>query len=219
MPKAIVSGDFYWQANTGDRFLIAASDCTGHGVSGAFMSLIGSTLLNKIVLDKGIVEPDVILSEIDKEISVSLKQGTNEVRDGMETALCSFDLKNMKLYFAGAKRPMWVFHKNGNAYEFEELSASKFPIGGFAEVKEKFFKTYEVQLKRGDILYMFTDGITDQFDMENKKRISTKRVREFINGIVHLSFEEQKSSIHSFISDWKQHSKQTDDILLVALRM
>lgn len=219
LPKDIVSGDFYWHALKSNRFLIAACDCTGHGVPGAFMSLIGSTLLNKIVLDKGIVQPEMILSEIDSEISISLKQESNEVRDGMETAVCSFDFGSNKLHYAGAKRPLWVFVKTHEKYKLNEYSANKFPIGGFADVKEKAFTAHEIPIAKGDTIYMFSDGIIDQFDNANKKRLSTKRVREFLSSIVHLSFKEQQTEISNFFNSWKQDTKQTDDVLVIGIRI
>lgn len=218
VPKDIVSGDFYWYTSINNHFLVAACDCTGHGVPGAFMSLIGSTALNKIVIDKGKLNPETVLKEMDSEISTTLKQDSNEVRDGMETGICSYNLSTNKLYFAGAKRPLWVFSKSTDAYKLKEIVANKFSIGGFAESTDKIFTGHEIEVQKGDVVYMFSDGIIDQFDANNKKRIGTKRVREFISSIVHLPLNEQKLALEDFLITWRGQTAQTDDVLVIGIR-
>lgn len=218
VPKDIVSGNFYWHTIVNTHFLVSACDCTGHGVPGAFMSLIGSTVLNKIVIDKGKLNPEIILKEMDSEISTILKQDSNEVRDGMETGICSYDLTKKKLFYAGAKRPLWVFSKNNNAYELKEIAANKYSIGGFAESTDKIFIGHEIEINKGDTVYMFSDGIIDQFDGNNKKRIGTKRVREFMVNIVNLPLIDQKQALEDFVVNWRGQTPQTDDILVIGIR-
>jgi serine phosphatase RsbU (regulator of sigma subunit) len=217
-PKDIVSGDFYWYAERDNKFLVAAFDCTGHGVPGAFMSMIGTTLLNKIVLDQGELGPANILSEMDKEVSKSLRQIDSEVNDGMEAGLCCIDFKAKELVYSGAKRPLLLFRKIGNGYELEEYKASKFPIGGFADITDKSFTQHAITLKMGDMLYLFSDGIVDQFDSGNTKRISSKKVKELLRIMASLPINEQAIQLEKYIAEWKGSTKQTDDILVLGIR-
>jgi serine phosphatase RsbU (regulator of sigma subunit) len=217
-PKDIVSGDFYWFAEKNNRFLLAAFDCTGHGVPGAFMSMIGTTLLNKIVFDNNENDPSKILLEMDKEISKSLRQENSEVNDGMEAGLCSIDLNAKEVLYSGAKRALFHFKKTIAGYSLEEYKADKFPIGGFADVKNKQFTTHQITGTSGDMIYMFSDGIIDQFN-DQRKRISTKGLRELLSTIVHLDVNEQWDYIDAFLLDWKGATKQTDDILLLGIRL
>lgn len=217
-PKDIVSGDFYWIAEKDKRLMVAACDCTGHGVPGAFMSMIGSTLLNKIVFDKGEADPAIIMREMDTEVSGLLHQESNEVNDGMESGLCSIHVENGEVLYAGAKRPLFLYRKKENGYELEEFKADKFPIGGFAEIKDKQFKTNRILTREGDMLYMFSDGVIDQFSPKNR-RIGTKQVRELLSKAAAMGIEEQKAFLEQFIDKWRGTVEQTDDILLLGFRL
>ena len=218
-PKDIVSGDFYWISEKDNRFLFAACDCTGHGVPGAFMSMIGTTLLNKIVYDNNESQTDKIISELDKEILKSLHQKNNSVTDGMEAALCSIDFETSKVEFTGAKRPLYLFRKQTNDYNLEEFKADKYPIGGFAEILDKTFTLNQIQAAKGDMIYMFSDGLIDQFGGANIRRIGSTRVRELLANVVKLPLEEQWKQIDDYINSWKGTTKQTDDILILGIKL
>ena len=218
-PKDIVSGDFYWYATKDNRLLIAACDCTGHGVPGAFMSMIGTTLLNKIVFDKGTVDPESILLDMDKEITKSLKQENNELKDGMEAGLCSIDFSVPEVLFAGAKRPLWIFRNNGSGYSLLEIKGDKFPIGGYDAVVTKTYRLNKVPLQKGDMLYLFSDGVTDQFRHHDNKRLSTKRLRDFLSEQAGNSLSEQHKAITRLMEEWQGDGKQIDDMLLVGIRI
>jgi len=215
-PRDIVSGDFYWFSHKNGRSIIAAVDCTGHGVPGAFMSMIGNTLLNQIVNEKGITDPAQILNSLNEEINASLKQTQqdSDSRDGMDVAICSFDTAKSEVQYAGANRPMY-FVKNGI---LEETKANKFPIGGLDYDVPKVFTTHTFQLEKEHTIYIATDGFADQFSPDDKK-LMTKKFKETLVSINQKSMEEQKDYLDSFIDEWKGNMEQTDDILVIGVRV
>jgi serine phosphatase RsbU (regulator of sigma subunit) len=230
-PKNIVSGDFYWFSQKGGKTIIASIDCTGHGVPGAFMSVIGSTLLNQIVNEKGITDPAEILDLLDKGVNYSLRQSQtgSESRDGMDAAICCFDFstpdgkkkkvqwevdKELNLHYAGANRPLYYI-KNNN---LEEIKADKFSIGGFDYNNLKKFTTHTFQLEKNDSLYVSTDGFGDQFGQNNKK-LKTKKFKEILLSIQDKSMQEQKVFLDSFIENWRENLEQTDDIQVIGIRV
>jgi len=217
-PKDIVSGDFYWIAARQDKYLFAACDCTGHGVPGAFMSMIGITLFNKIVFDNNESDPARIITEMDHEISKSLRQENTGVTDGMEAGLCSIDFNERRVEFCGAKRPLYVFRKTGTGYELEEHKPDKYPIGGIIDLVTKSFTLKRIQAQPGDMIYMFSDGLVDQFGDDGRGRIGSKRVRELLHKTAALPISEQRDVIDAYVMGWKGERHQTDDILLLGIR-
>lgn len=218
-PRDIVSGDFYWIAEKEKDVLFGVFDCTGHGVPGAFMSMIGTTLLNKIVFDKNETSPEKIIFEMDIEVSKSLRQENSEVNDGMEGAICKVDFEKGNVYYTGAKRPLYLFRNNLGAYTLEEFKADKFPIGGYADIKNKKFTLNKITVGKGDILYMFSDGIIDQFNTTATKRIGSKQLKQLLLSIAHLPLNEQSFQLNSFIETWQGQTHQTDDILIFGIRI
>jgi len=231
-PKNIVSGDFYWFSQKNKKKIIASIDCTGHGVPGAFMSVIGSTLLNQIVNEKGITDPAEILDLLNKGVNQSLHQTQtgSESRDGMDAAVCSFEsysnpsLSNgdmnkngdevMSLQYAGANRPLY-YMKNNN---LEEIKADKFPIGGLDYNDLKKFTTHTFQIKKNETIYISTDGFADQFGQNNKK-LKTRKFKEILLSIQDKPMQEQKMYLDSFIENWRENLEQTDDILVIGIRI
>jgi len=215
-PRDIVSGDFYWFSYKDGKSIIAAVDCTGHGVPGAFMSMIGNTLLNEIVNEKGITEPGPILHRLNEEVNRSLKQTRqdSESRDGMDVAICSFDFSKMELQYAGANRPLYYI-KSG---QLEEFKADKFPIGGLDYDVPKKFNTRTFQLSKGDTIYTSTDGFADQFSPDDKK-LMTKRFKELLVSIHDKPVEEQKTFLDTYIENWRGTMEQTDDILVIGVKV
>lgn len=221
-PRDIVSGDFYWYGLKNNKFIVAVCDCTGHGVPGAFMSLIGGSILNKIVFDRGITEPSQILFELDNEVVSSINKNNRNVNDGMEMGLICFDFEERKLYFAGARRPLVYFNRNtNNQMQLNEIKGDIYPIGGLQGIFDstKEFTTKSIEIEKESMLYMFSDGITDQFNDGNKKRISTKRFKEFLSEIVEFPITEQEMLLNSFFSSWKGNNNQTDDVLVLGIRI
>jgi len=215
-PRDIVSGDFYWFSHKDGKSIIAAVDCTGHGVPGAFMSMIGNTLLNEIVNEKGITEPGPILHRLNEEVNRSLKQTRqdSESRDGMDVAICSYDFNKMELQYAGANRPLY-YVKQG---QLEEFKADKFPIGGLDYDVPKKFNTRTFQLSKGDTIYTSTDGFADQFSPDDKK-LMTKRFKELLVSIHDKPVEEQKAFLDNYIENWRGTMEQTDDILVIGVKV
>jgi len=214
-PKDIVSGDFYWAEKIDDKFLLATCDCTGHGVPGAFMSLLGISFLNEITKEKKIIRPDLIFNALRKNIIKALNPDENQTtgKDGMDAVLCSFDFSNMKLEFACANNPIWILRNN----EWLEFAADKFPIGMY--IHESPFNLQEIQLQKGDLIYTFTDGYADQFGGSKGKKLKNKSFKQLLQKIASQELVSQKESIEEHIDDWKGSLEQVDDILVIGIRI
>jgi serine phosphatase RsbU (regulator of sigma subunit) len=220
LPKDIVSGDFYWISNTAGTthpLILAVADCTGHGVPGAFMTVIGNNLLDQIINKDKIYSPVQILNELDNRLIQTLKQQgieTDNVNDGMDIALVKLDWQHRKAVFAGAKRPLWIF-ENGQA-EVTEYKGSKYPIGS-SQFENKEFSEIEIDLHQGDLIYSFTDGYADQFGAQGKYKIG--QFRQLLTEIKDKDFAEQKLILQTDLLRWKGTHKQTDDVLLIGIRV
>jgi serine phosphatase RsbU (regulator of sigma subunit) len=227
-PKDIVSGDFYFFSHLyanpttkkGD-VIIAAVDCTGHGVPGAFMSMVGNEKL-KDAVDVS-ASPGKILHELNKGIKSALRQsgGATSTRDGMDLSLCAIPAfvngaTETKIKYAGANRPLWIIKKN--AREVEEIKATKCAIGGHTP-DEQEFDEHSVELKKGDTYYLFTDGFADQFGGPNRKKLMTKKFKDILISVQHLSMEEQHKHLDKFIEEWRGDTEQVDDILVIGARV
>lgn len=224
-PKDIVAGDFYWlyeeenleEENIAASFnpaLLAAADCTGHGVPGAFMSLLGKENLDKSLNVSA--SPAGILGELNRNIKRALKQNTKEdaTRDGMDIALIK--KQGNRIWYSGANRPLWIKRKNSN--EIEEIRATKTAIGGFTP-DNQIFEEHEFEFESGDMLYLFTDGYADQFGGEKQKKLTTKRLKEIFVQISALPLNEQHDYLKNFMSQWKSNTEQVDDILVIGVRV
>jgi serine phosphatase RsbU (regulator of sigma subunit) len=218
-PKDIVAGDFYWMEKTNNGILIAAADCTGHGVPGAMVSVICNNGLNRSVREYGLNNPADILDKTREIVIQEFEKSEEEVKDGMDIALCSIentasdDFTNIK--YAGANNPLWIIRKGTS--EIEEIKADKQPIGRF--LKEKSFTTHDVQLNTGDCFYIFSDGIADQFGGENGKKYKSSRFKKLLLSICHESMERQKILINETFEDWKGSIEQLDDVCLIGVRL
>jgi ligand-binding sensor domain-containing protein/serine phosphatase RsbU (regulator of sigma subunit) len=220
-PKDIVAGDFYWfypvvKNQITEGVLIAAADCTGHGVPGAFMSMIGSTFLNEIV-KKGVIMPNRILDELNINIRRALKQNTelSQSRDGMDIALCYIDFKNSTLYYSGANRPCVVI-SNG---ELRETKPDKFPIGGLQREKEDQFTLNEIKICKGDMIYLFSDGYADQFGGPEGKKFMYRQLKDVLLSVSSQDMTEQKRLLDERMNTWKAHTEQVDDILIMGIKI
>ena len=215
-PKDIVSGDFYWAAEKNDKLIVAAVDCTGHGVPGAFMSMLGMSFLNEIVLKDETIEADKILNELRSEVIKSLKQSgkENEAKDGMDISLCVIDKKNMKMQFAGANNPMYIV-RNG---ELEKFKPDRMPIGYHFRLGNDFSKQ-DLELKSNDIIYIFSDGYADQFGGENGKKLKYKPFQDLLFDIHSKSMDIQKDKLDKFFSNWRGDYEQIDDVLVIGMRI
>lgn len=214
-PKDIVSGDFYWFEEVGGKVLFAAVDCTGHGVPGAFMSLVGHNGLNQAVRGAGCREPAVILRELNRIAYESLHKDRDQflVRDGMDMSLCSLDPKTRELAYAGANNPLYVV-RNG---ELIYRQADKVSIGSY-EQGEGAFTEHRMQLEPGDMVYVFSDGYPDQFGGPKGKKFLYRQFRELLMRIASLPVEQQKRTLQETLNAWKGAHEQVDDILVIGVR-
>ena len=214
-PKDIVSGDFYWALSLNNRFYLLAGDCTGHGVPGAFMSLLMISILNEIVIERGIVSPDTILNEARKAIIKALNPAGHEnVKDGMDCILCAFDFEKNSLEYVSANNNFYIIRKE----ELILCPCDKMPVGKSPRDHEPF--TLRTQgLEKGDVVYVFTDGLADQFGGPKGKKFKYKQLQEMVTENVHLPMPEQQEIIHKRLEDWRGNLEQVDDILLIGLRI
>ena len=215
--KDIVSGDFFWFTQKEDQFLFAAADCTGHGVPGALMSMIGNSFLNEITNEKNILSPGEMLSSLRKLIVQTFKKssGKNERKDGMDIALCSFNTKTLQLQYAGAYNPLWLFKKG----EFTEITGNKFPVGSHINEVMENFTNHEVQLEKGDCIYVFTDGFADQFGGPKGKKFKYNMFKDLLVAAKGKAMEEQKSILYNAFENWKGSLEQVDDLLIIGIRI
>lgn len=217
MPKDIVSGDFYWMHEADGLFMVSAVDCTGHGVPGAFMSIVGYNQLNFAVNVKKARTAADILDELNKGVISTLNENKSDssIKDGMDMALCVFDFLAKKVEFAGANNPLVMVRNNG----IVKFKGDRFPIGAFEGEKPQLFKNTEIDLIDGDCLYISSDGYVDQFGGPENKKFMSKRFEELLLEINSLSMNEQKEILQNRLFEWKGTSEQVDDILVIGIRV
>ncbi|PCJ26359.1 MAG: hypothetical protein COA97_06145 [Flavobacteriales bacterium] len=235
-PKDIVSGDFYWLANKDNKSLFAAVDCTGHGVPGAFMSIVGYNLLDKIVGEYGTTEPHKILNELNKGVANTLRQEREaySVKDGMDISLCTFDKKTNVLEYAGAYNPLYIVSDKKlevisggeiepnmtaeNGLMLYEIKADRFPIGSYSEETKEFSK-HSFKLNKGDTVYLFSDGYADQFGGVKGKKFRYKQFKQLLLSINSKSMKEQYSILNNSFIDWMGDLEQIDDVIVIGSRL
>ncbi|MBX7095961.1 MAG: SpoIIE family protein phosphatase, partial [Flavobacteriales bacterium] len=223
-PKDIVSGDFFWFHHSGEASIIVCADCTGHGVPGAFMSMICTDKLNHTVHEKEIFQPGSMLSEVNKGIKKSLKQENDDsvkTKDGMDAAICKIDPKRSSIIYSGANRPLWRV-RNG---ELEEFKPTKCAVGGFTP-EEQLFDEVEIPFEKGDCFYMSSDGFADQFGGEKGKKMMVKNFKEKILTIWKLPMDQQMKELDLHFETWKQYYdeygeqyEQVDDVCVIGFRL
>lgn len=217
LPRDIVSGDFYWYTERADRYYLAAVDCTGHGVPGALMSMIGNTLLNEAINNSTTRETGEILDLLDAGIKHALKQKDDnpETRDGMDLAIISIDKNFTELHFSGAFRPLLHLRKD----QMEEIRADRFPIGGGNAYEKTKFTTHKLAVQGNDLIYLFSDGYPDQIGGEQSKKFMTKRFKDMIMKNKHLPLNKQGDIYRNELQNWQGDNEQMDDILFIGLQI
>ncbi|MFL5752349.1 MAG: two-component regulator propeller domain-containing protein [Bacteroidia bacterium] len=220
MPKDIVSGDFYWFNKRGGRNYFASADCTGHGVPGAFMSIIGNSLLIEVVNEQNILQPSKILDGLNTGVKEALNQGKSEFerRDGMDIALCAIDRNTNVLEYSGANRPLWIF-RNGCNGACESVKADKFPIGGIDMEHKKEFTNHTLQMAKGDTIYVFSDGYADQFGGDRGKKMMVGNLQKLLSQIYTKPLSEQREILYRHFLDWRGEHEQVDDVLVIGVRV
>ncbi|MFN7015311.1 MAG: PP2C family protein-serine/threonine phosphatase, partial [Bacteroidia bacterium] len=231
MPRDIVSGDFYWYKYLRSNFfdenkgtilkpllVFAAADCTGHGVPGAFMSLIGINLLNASAKEPDVNSPAEALDYLHENLSIILNENY-DINDGMDIAMIAIDLETGLTQFAGANNPVLIFkHNFEGELSLQEIKGDKQPIGAQHLQTHSKFTNHTFTLNKGDSLYIFTDGYQDQFGGKDGKKYKYKRFKEFLLSIQHLSMQEQKNALYNEFINWKGDLDQVDDICIIGIR-
>ena len=211
-PKDIVAGDFYWLEEKNGQVLFAAADCTGHGVPGAMVSVVCNNGLNRSVREFGLTEPGQILDKTRELVIKEFEKSEEEVKDGMDIALCS--LKDNKLQYSGAHNPLWVIRNSTG--ELEEIKADKQPIGQFNAAKK--FTTHEILLEKGDSIYVFSDGFADQFGGEKGKKFKSSNFKKLLVEIKGETMARQHELLRESFENWKGSLEQLDDVCIIGFR-
>ncbi len=218
-PKDIVSGDFYWITQRNDHVMYAAVDCTGHGVPGAFMSIVGYNQLNYAVEVKKARKSNIILDYLNEGVVETLREKGVEsfsgVKDGMDLALCVIDYKNMKLQFSGAKNPLCLIRNN----EIIQIKGDRQAIGGNYDDELPKFNSHELDLQKGDVIYTFSDGYQDQFGGADGRKFMLKRFRELLLKIHKDPMTDQKKLLDDILEEWRGKEEQVDDILVIGVKI
>lgn len=215
-PRDIVSGDFFWMEKWGDTTLVAAADCTGHGVPGALMSMVGNNLLSQATNVYGLDRPGAVLQRVNKGVKATLRQRADSYQlfDGMDIALVAIRFEEMTAVFAGAHNPMWLVRRG----QLQEFAATKQAIDGHVS-EEKIFIDHEIALEKGDMIYLFTDGYADQFGGPNGKKFKYAPFKTLLCSIAHLPVADQQHQLRIMLETWQGGLEQVDDILVIGIRI
>ena len=219
-PRDIVSGDFYWIKQVNQYVILAAADCTGHGVPGAFMSMLGISYLNEIVHRREITQANQILNELRKQIRNSLRQHgqPEEAKDGMDMALCVIDEKKKVLQYSGANSPLYLIRDKNGTPELTEFKADRMPLG-YYQGKFKTFTNNDIQLEFGDVFYLFSDGYFDQKGGVEGKKFLSKNFKKLLLEIHEEPMQDQQRILNKTITDWMGDNPQIDDIMVIGVRV
>jgi len=217
-PKDIVSGDFYWVEDKEGKTAVAAVDCTGHGVPGALMTVVGYNKLHEAMSEAKEYTAAAILDGLNRGVINTFSQGNEEsdVKDGMDAAMCVVDYKTKTIQFAGAYNPLYIIRSGSQ--EIEQIKGDKFPIGPFIGGIQNF-QNHTIQLEAGDTVYVFSDGYADQFGGEKGKKFRYKNFRELLLGMQDKEMYEQKELLDTTIESWRGELEQVDDILVIGIRV
>jgi serine phosphatase RsbU (regulator of sigma subunit) len=212
-PKDIVSGDFYWAVHLGNKSIIIVADCTGHGVPGAFMSIVGQNMLQSAIIANHITNPKQLLESLDAQM-LQIFDNDNRVHDGMDIAILTIDNEENSITFAGAKRPLYLIREN----YLQEIKGAPYAIGGHHLIHGKSFVEFTLKIQANDMFYIFSDGYADQFGGQDDKKFMLKNFKNLLLKIHHLPLELQKDILNENLLSWKGEHKQTDDILIAGLK-
>jgi serine phosphatase RsbU (regulator of sigma subunit) len=218
-PRDIVSGDFYWLQEHDDKIMVAAVDCTGHGVPGAFMSIIGNNSLNAAVREEGLTTPSLVLDSLNRGVSstLTLQADINDVgiKDGMDIAFVTIDYKNKKIQYAGAYNPLYIIRDG----QLIETKGDKFPIGLSIDDRLKLFTNHTFDLIEGDVVYIFSDGYPDQFGGPMGKKFKYEQFRNLLLEIHELSPRKQFKQVSNRFEEWMGDLVQVDDVIVIGFRV
>jgi serine phosphatase RsbU (regulator of sigma subunit) len=220
-PKDVVSGDFYWFTRIENKTIIAVADCTGHGIPGAFMSVLGISLLNQIVIEERNTNVSFILQRLNHKIKKAFSYSSEyldedkQLCDGMDIALCCIDDAQQQIEYSGAFRPLFYISEKS----LFTLNGSRYPIGGLDLESERQYESESRSYKKGDRLYLFTDGFPDQFGGALDKKLMIRNFKNILLQIATFPMEKQKDELDKVLNKWKGQAEQTDDILIIGLEL
>ncbi|NOR34417.1 MAG: DUF4154 domain-containing protein [Bacteroidales bacterium] len=212
-PRDIVSGNFYWAEEIDGKYLIVTADCTGHGVPGAFMSMLGISLLNEIIISKEISRPDLVLNHLRKKIIEALRQKTGSiVKDGMDMTVCLFDRKTLQLQFSGANNPLYLVSDG----QLTQIKGDKMPVA-IHDIRDPF-TLHQLEIKQGDTFYTFSDGFVDQFGGPQRKKFLAKNFKNLLLSVQDLSMIEQGNRLDEVFTDYRLDVEQIDDVVVIGVK-
>lgn len=220
-PKDTVSGDFYWFTKIENKIIIAVADCTGHGIPGAFMSVLGISLLNQIIIEEKNTNVDLILQRLNHKLNKAFSYSSDnygderKLYDGMDIALCCVNNDSQQITYSGALRPL--FHLSEN--QLVQVDGSRYPIGGLNLEKDRGYESKSLTFKKGDKLYLFTDGYADQFGGYKNKKFMIRNFKNLLLEIGTLPMKNQKFELDRVLNQWKEGVEQTDDILIIGVEL
>lgn len=215
-PRNIIGGDFYFFKKIDNSVIIAAADCTGHGVPGALLSMLGIASLSEIVYRLGITNTSVILAEMCREMRSIIKRNNKyDAKDGIDIALCKIDLTSHELQFSGAYNPVYIVRNN----EFMQLKADKIPVGTSIFEREPKFTNQSLNLQEGDCIYLFSDGFSDQLSPVGRKKYLTKNFQNFLVNVSGKNMSNQKELLESEFERWRNSGDQTDDLMILGIKI
>ena len=219
-PKDTISGDFYWTTNINQFKIFVVADCTGHGVPGALLSMLGISYLNEIVLKRKITQANEILNELRKQVIISLRQTkkSEEPKDGIDAAVCIINTQDNTMQYAGAYNPIYFITKTNNIVKLNEIKADRMPVGMQLE-KDKSFTNNVFKINPGDVIYLFSDGFVDQFGGVGNKKFKSTKFKNLLLQNHKLPMIEQKEQLNKELEKWKGDNEQVDDILVVGIRV
>lgn len=212
-PKDIVAGDFYYMETIHDKVVLAAADCTGHGVPGAMVSVVCSNALNRTVKEFKILDPGAILDKVKQLVVETFEKSEDEVKDGMDISLCMWNTRTNELQWAGANNPLWILRQN----EIQEIKGDKQPVG--KSIQNSNFTTHKLQLNPGDSFYIFTDGYEDQFGGEKGKKFKSANMKNLFLSVKNENMETQRNKILTAFNTWKGNLEQVDDVCVIGVRI
>jgi len=215
-PKDIVSGDFYWMTRVNEKLIVTAADCTGHGVPGAFMSMLGVTFLNEIINKGKELVPGKILDKLRAKVIESLHQTDGDTKDGMDMSIAVIDTTKKEIQFAGAYNPLYII-KNGEN-EINKIKGDRMPIGIHLKMEDDF-TNHIINYNTGDIIYLFSDGYVDQFGGEKGRKLKSLKFQELLLSIKNKPMAEQKQYLNSFLLKWRGDLDQLDDIIIIGMKL
>lgn len=211
-PRDVVSGDFYWGYEKENNWYVAAVDCTGHGVPGAFLTMLGSAFLNEICSVDDMLSPAEVLNRLRDKI-IKEVSGQGEIKDGMDLSLCRINLATLEMQWAGANNTLWYIQNE----QMKEIIADKQPIGIYEIMKP--FSNHTIHLRKGDSVYLYTDGYADQFGGPKEKKFKYKALQELLKSNATLGMEDQKKKLNEVFENWKGNLEQTDDVCIIGIRL